>query len=328
MAVNGTTRRIGVLTSGGDSPGMNPAVRAVVRTAIARGAEVVGIRRGYTGMFTRNFVKMNARSVANIIDKGGTILGTSRCPQFMTPEGRQEALNILREAGINGLVIIGGNGSLTGALELEKLGMPVIGLPGSIDNDLVGTDMAIGVDTCLNTIMSALDKIRDTASSHNRAFIIEVMGRNCGYLAQMACLNGGADVVVTPENNPSLEEIAQQLRQSRQRGRTHAIVIVAEGAHVKSQAIAHYLSKEIEEHYETRLTILGHVQRGGSPTSFDRTLATRLGARAVDALLAGKSGVMCGLVQGRFNETPLIEVVGKIRQIDLSIFELVKIMSQ
>jgi len=328
MAVNGTTRRIAVLTSGGDSPGMNPAVRAVVRTAIARGAEVLGIRRGYTGMFTRNFVKMNARSVANIIDKGGTILGTSRCPQFLTPEGRQEALTILQEAGINGLVIIGGNGSLTGALELEKLGMPVIGLPGSIDNDLVGTDMAIGVDTCLNTIMSALDKIRDTASSHHRAFIIEVMGRNCGYLAQMACLNGGADVVVTPENNPTLEEIAQQLRQSRQRGRTHAIVIVAEGAHVKSQAIAHYLNKEIEEHYETRLTILGHVQRGGSPTSFDRTLATRLGARAVDALLAGKSGVMCGLVQGRFNETPLTEVVGKVRQIDLSIFELVKIMSQ
>ncbi|MEI7555738.1 6-phosphofructokinase [Candidatus Chlorohelix sp.] len=320
-------KRLGVLTSGGDSPGMNAAVRAVVRTAVSSGWEVLGIRRGYNGIFTRNFVKMNSRSVANIIDKGGTVLGSSRSNRFMDAAGRVDAVNILREAGIDGMIIIGGNGSLTGALELEKLGMPVVGLPASIDNDLVGTDMAIGVDTCLNTIMAALDNIRDTASSHHRAFIIEVMGRNCGYLALMASLNGGADVVITPDRTPTLEEVSQMLRQSRNFGRSHAIIIVAEGSSLKSEEIAHYLTKEIMDYYETRLTILGHVQRGGSPSAFDRIIATRLGARAVQTLLSGKSGVMCGLVHGRLCETPLSEVVGRVKETDAEIYELIRIMS-
>lgn len=319
-------KRIGILTSGGDSPGMNPAIRAVVRTALAHDCQAVGIHRGYTGMFQKLFEEMDARSVGGIIGRGGTVLETSRCKEFMTPEGRQQALANLREAGIEGLVIIGGNGSLTGALELEKLGMPVVGLPGSIDNDLKGTDMAIGVDTCLNTIQHAIDNIRDTASSHHRAFIIEVMGRNCGYLALMSALNSGAEVVITPETEPDLEQVLKQLHTARERNKSHFMIVLAEGAKVKAHEVAHYLENCGD--FETRVTILGHVQRGGSPSAFDRNLATRLGAAAVDTLLAGRSGVMVGLVNGHLQETPIEEAISELRCPDMNLFGLHKIMTQ
>ncbi|MEI6044023.1 MAG: 6-phosphofructokinase [Chloroflexota bacterium] len=322
-------KRIGVLTSGGDSPGMNPAIRAVVRSAIAQNCQVVGIYRGFRGVLEKLFEEMDARSVGGIIGRGGTILETSRSKEFMLPEGREMALSNLREAGIQGLVIIGGNGSLTGALELHKLGMPVVGLPGSIDNDLKGTDMAIGVDTCLNTIQHAVDNIRDTASSHHRAFIIEVMGRNCGYLALMSALNCGAEVVLTPENEPDLEEVRGILSRYRERNKSHFIVVLAEGAKIKAHQLAKFLeSDNPAQHYEPRITILGHVQRGGSPTAFDRNLATRLGAAAVTVLLQGRSGVMIGLVNGHLHETPLQEAVGELRKPDMHLFDLHKMMTQ
>jgi 6-phosphofructokinase 1 len=322
-------KKIGILTSGGDSPGMNPTIRAVVRSAISQDCQVVGIYRGYQGIFDRLFEEMDARSVGGIIGKGGTILGTSRCREFMTAEGRQKALTILRENGIEGLVIIGGNGSLAGALELHKLGFPVVGLPGSIDNDLKGTDMAIGVDTCLNTIQHAIDNIRDTASSHHRAFIVEVMGRNCGYLALMSALNTGAEIVITPESAPDLEEVQKLLARYQERNKSHFIVILAEGAQVKADEVARLLESQTNlSYYETRITILGHVQRGGSPSAFDRNLATRLGASAVTTLLEGRSGVMVGLVNGHLEETPLEEVISELRCPDMHLFALHKMMSQ
>lgn len=324
-----TLKKIGVLTSGGDSPGMNPAIRAVVRSGLAQDCSVVGIYRGFTGLFEKLFEGMDARSVSGIIGRGGTVLETSRCKEFMTPEGRQQALANLREAGIEGLVVIGGNGSLSGALELHKLGLPVVGLPGSIDNDLKGTDMAIGVDTCLNTIQHAIDNIRDTASSHHRSFIIEVMGRNCGYLALMSALNCGAEVVITPENEPSMDEVRLLLDQARQRHKSHFIIVMAEGAKIHPQELANYLENDTPSRYfETRITILGHVQRGGSPSAFDRNLATRLGAAAVDTLLQGRSGVMVGLVDGRLQETPLEEAISDLRCPDMHLFALHKIMTQ
>jgi 6-phosphofructokinase 1 len=324
-----TLKRIGVLTSGGDSPGMNPAIRAVVRSAIAQDAQVVGIYRGFRGILEKRFEDMDARSVGGILGRGGTILETSRSKEFMTPEGRLQALNNLREAGIEGLIVIGGNGSLTGALELHKLGLLTVGLPGSIDNDLKGTDMAIGVDTCLNTIQHAIDNIRDTASSHHRAFIIEVMGRNCGYLALMSALNCGAEVVITPENEPSLEEVRSILNRSRERNKSHFIVVLAEGAKIRPQELADFLvSGDPAQHYEPRITILGHVQRGGSPTAFERSLATRLGAAAVSTLLEGRSGVMVGLVNGHLHETSLKEAVGELRKPDMHLFDLHRLMTQ
>lgn len=318
-------KRIGVMTSGGDAPGMNTAIRATVRAALQYGFEVVGIEHGFAGMFEKRFRSFNSHDVANIMQRGGTVLGTARSARFMTNDGRAEALYNLHEAGIEALVIIGGNGSLTGGWELEKLGMPVVGIPGSIDNDLFGTSMAIGVDTCLNNILEAVDKIKDTAASHRRAFVVEVMGRYSGYLALMSALASGAEVAVIPEVKTSLHEIGEKMERAFQRGKNHFIVLVAEGAALKTQAVYHYL--DTLDHHETRITILGHVQRGGAPSAYDRILASYLGGEAVQCLLEGVSGVMVGQFEGSFIRTPLELVVKRTSAVNLNVYELVPLLS-
>ncbi len=322
-------KRIAVLTSGGDAPGMNPAIRAVVRTGIHYGLLVYGVKRGYTGLIGGDIIEMPARSVGGIIQRGGTILQTARSPEFKTEKGRLEALRNLNRMGIEGLVVIGGDGSLSGALELHKLGFPVVGIPGSIDNDLAGTDMAIGVDTALNTALDALDKIKDTASSHQRAFIIEVMGRNSGYLALMSSIAGGAEVVLCPEVPFDLNEVAKELRDADMRGQAHAIVVVAEGVPGGAAAVAkHFHTHRDKIGFEARVTILGHIQRGGSPSAFDRILATRLGVAAVERLHEGVYGVMVGLVGGQIVATPLPEVLAQRKSIDLRTYEVAKMLAR
>lgn len=304
-------KRIGVLTSGGDAPGMNACIRAVVRQTIARGLQPLGIRRGYEGLVDGEIIPMTARGVGGIMHTGGTMLLTARSERFLYPAIREQCLQDIRDLGMDGLVVIGGNGSLRGAVELSQLGLPVVGVPASIDNDLAGTDMAIGVDTCLNTILDAVDKIKDTAGSLHRPFIIEVMGRECGYLATQAGLAGGAELVVTPEAELTLEQIGEAVEAAYRRGKPMFIAIVAEGARHNAQEIHDYL----KEHHPggtggPRLTILGHIQRGGRPTAFDRVLATRLGVAAVDALLAGRHRHLIGLVGREIQATPLEEALG------------------
>jgi 6-phosphofructokinase 1 len=304
---------------------MNTAIRAVTRTALQNGLDVIGIEQGYQGVFDKSFIELGPRDVGGVMQRGGTFLYTARCARFLKPEGRAEALENLRAAGIEALVIIGGNGSLTGGLELERLGMPVVGLPGSIDNDLYGTDVAIGVDSCLNTILHAIDNIKDTASSHRRAFILEVMGRNSGYLALMSALSGGAEVAVIPEIPTDMEELALKLRAAFERGKSHFIIVVAEGAELKTSEIYAYLRQHTS--VEARVTILGHIQRGGAPSAFDRILATRLGYSAVQTLLEGKSGVMMGLSGNSIVATPLEEVISRPKPVDLVGFEMIKLLS-
>lgn len=292
-------KRIAVLTSGGDAPGMNACVRAVVRYGIAAGAVVYGIKRGYAGLMANDIEELDSRSVAGSIRQGGTILMSARSLEFRTPEGQQRALGVLRGWGIEGLVVIGGDGSLGGAMALHKLGFPVIGVPASIDNDIRGTEMAIGVDTALNTILDAMDKIKDTASAHQRAFIIEVMGRQHGYLALMAGIAGGAEMVVLPGTCIDKKLVIDEVRSAFLRGKPHFIIVAAEGASTPEKEISRLLSEYIcDAGHEARSTVLGHVQRGGSPTCFDRLLGTRFGAAAVDGLMSGKTGVMVGLKQG------------------------------
>jgi len=322
-----TVKRLGVLTSGGDAPGMNACIRAVVRRGINLGAEVWGIKRGYQGLINGEMLPLTARSVGGIIQKGGTFLQTARCPAFKTLKGRREALRNLNENEIEGLVVIGGDGSLRGALELHKMGFRVVGVPASIDNDIWGTDIAIGVDTALNTVLSAIDRIKDTASSHGRAFLIEVMGRHCGYLALMSGLAGGAEAVLIPEEEIPLKEIARIVEEAYTKGKPHAIIIIAEGATHKTSEVAAYLERD-EVGFEVRTTILGHIQRGGSPTAFDRLLATRLGTAAVEALWEGQSGVMVGLVGSSIKTIPLEEVVNHVRTLDLELLEMAKVLAQ
>jgi 6-phosphofructokinase 1 len=285
------------MTSGGDAPGMNSAIRAVVRTALEHNVTVWGIRQAYAGLLSGDMSVLSSRDVSGILQRGGTILQTARNEEFKTVAGQRKAMRRLNEHNIEGVIVIGGDGSLRGGLALQRLGIPVIGVPASIDNDIYGTNMSIGVDTALNTILDALDRLRDTATSHNRGFLIEVMGRNCGYLALMGGILGGAEVVVTPEKSPTMEEIAAMLEDAYVRGKTHAIAVVAEGAPYKVTDLATFLNQK-GTGFEIRLTILGHIQRGGSPTAFDRLLATRMGLSAVDRLLNGESGVMVAL-QGR-----------------------------
>jgi 6-phosphofructokinase 1 len=320
-------RRIAVMTSGGDAPGMNAAIRAVVRTADAKGIEVFGIRRGYTGLLAGDFERLTNREVSGILQRGGTILQTARSADFRTEKGQKRGLRRLNEQGIEALVVIGGDGSLTGALALHCLEFPVIGIPGSIDNDIWGTNMSIGVDTALNTILDAIDKLRDTASSHERAFLIEAMGRNCGYLTLMSGILGGAEIVVTPERPLDLEEVAQALDDAYMRGKSHAIAVIAEGATHKINEVADYLAQH-PCGFEVRMTILGHVQRGGSPTAFDRLLATRMGVAAVDRLLEGESGVMVGLDGREISTTPLEDVISNQRQITDSYYNMAQVLSR
>jgi len=322
-------RRIGVLTSGGDGPGLNPCIRAVTRTALGYGLEVMGIERGYAGLMDGEMIQLDARAVGGIIGKGGTFLGTTRAPEFKTVQGQREALRNLNKHSIEGLVVIGGNGSLTGALALHKHGFPVVGVPATIDNDVSGTDIAVGVDTALNTVLGAIDRIKDTASSHQRAFLIEVMGRNCGYLALMGGVAGGAEMVLVPEIETTLEEVAQGLLDAYIRGKAHCIIVVAEGYKRGCQAIVDYLKERREElGFEVRVTVLGHIQRGGSPSAFDRLLATRLGAAAVTELYNGHYGQMVGIKGREVVTTPLEEVASSRMELDLDLYELAKVMEK
>ncbi len=321
-------KRIAVMTSGGDSPGMNAAIRAVVRTGMEYGIEVYGVRQGYSGLIAGDFNLLTSVEVSGILQRGGTILQTARNEEFKTDMGRKRGLRRLREHQIDGLVVIGGNGSLTGANELHKLGMQTIGIPGSIDNDIWGTDMSIGVDTALNTILDALDRLRDTATSHQRAFLIEVMGRNCGYLALMGGILGGAEIVVTPEREVTQDEVAAALEDAYLRGKNHAIAVIAEGAPYKTTDLADYLNAKESVGFEIRLTILGHTQRGGSPSAFDRLLATRMGVKAVELLRDGQSGLMTAISGRRMEPIPLEEAISKLRPISDGYFEMARFLSR
>jgi 6-phosphofructokinase 1 len=322
-------KRIGVLTSGGDGPGLNPCIRAATRMALGYGLEVMGIERGYAGLMDGEMVPLDARSVGGIIGRGGTFLGTARAPEFKTPKGQREALRNLNRHGIEGLVVIGGNGSLIGACALHHLGFPIVGVPATIDNDVVGTDIAIGVDTALNTILDAIDKIKDTASSHQRAFLIETMGRDSGYLALMGGIAGGAEMILIPEAETTLEEVAQGLLDAYVRGKAHCIIVVAEGYKLGTQAVATYLKERQEElGFEVRVTVLGHIQRGGAPLAFDRLLATRLGAAAVRELHKGNHGHLVGLIGNEIVLTPLEDVLTRHKELDLSLCELGEIMEK
>lgn len=299
-------KKIGILTSGGDCSGMNACIRAAVRTAIRMNMEVVGFRKGYLGLMKGDCIPLDTKAVSGILHRGGTFLQSARSEEFRTPEGQKKALEILANLKIDGLVVIGGDGSLKGAQALHRLGMPVVGVPASIDNDIPYTDMALGVDTALNNIIYAVDCIKDTASSHARAFVIEVMGRNSGYLASIAAIASGAEYALVPERETDLAEICQQLRARYEEGRDNAIIILAEGAG-HGDEIAATIKDAIG--FETRVTVLGHYQRGGAPTVFDRLLASRFGKNAVEFLINGQRGVMVGLSCNSVLSTPIDDVV-------------------
>jgi 6-phosphofructokinase 1 len=319
-------KKIAVITSGGDAPGMNAAVRAVVRAALAKGAQVVGFLHGYRGLIGNESVELVSKSVGGIVSQGGTILHTARSPEFRSPEGRAQAIQNINEQGIEGLVVVGGDGSLSGARKLnEEFGLPVLGIPGSIDNDISGTDFSIGFDTAVNTAVEAIDKIRDTAYSHERVFVIEVMGRNNGFIAVDVALSCGAEACLIPEIPYRLEEVCDNLRNMRKRGKRSSIIVVAEGA-ARAADVQEYIAKHTG--FEARYTVLGHMQRGGRPTSFDRVLALRLGAFAVDRLIAGHSGEMAGMDGGNLVAHPLSYVLGTERTIDPDKLHLVDVMAQ
>ncbi len=320
-------KRIAVMTSGGDAPGMNAAIRAVVRAGIEHNIEVYGVRQAYAGLLAGDMSLMTSREVSGILQRGGTILQTARNEEFKTSEGQRRSLRRLNELEIDGVVVIGGDGSLRGALAMQKLGVKVIGIPASIDNDIWGTDMSIGVDTALNTILDALDRLRDTASSHNRAFVIEVMGRNSGYLALMGSILGGAEVVITPERGITMEDIAKQMQDAYVRGKSHAITVIAEGAPYKATQLVEYLNEQ-QTGFEIRLTILGHIQRGGSPSAFDRLLATRMGVNAVDRLISGEHGVMVGIEGRQMVTHPLEDVTSKSRQMTEHYYDMAWMLSR
>lgn len=313
--------KVAVLTSGGDAPGMNGAIRAVARSAFARGWEVAGVRDGYQGLLEGRLRRLTDRTVGGILHRGGTVLGTARAPKMHDAEGQREGLAALRKAGIDGLVVIGGEGSLKGALALARLGVPAVGVPATIDNDVPFTDMAIGVDTALNTALEAIDRIKDTASSHRRAHVVEVMGRDCGYLALACALAAGAEAVLLPEHDPHPEDLLQSLASSYERGKPHFIVVAAEGSGLSAQTLHEYINAA-EDTFESRLTILGHVQRGGSPTAYDRLLGSRLGAAALQALADGEAGTMVGVSGRQLERLPLEEVASNKKDLDESTYDL------
>ena len=301
-------KRIGVLTSGGDAPGMNAAIRAVVRKGIFSGVEMYGIKYGFQGLMQGEIEKMNIGSVGDIIQRGGTVLFSARSEDFKTEEGQQKGIEQLKKFGIEGLVVIGGDGSFRGAQALTAKGFPCIGVPATIDNDISGTDFTVGFDTALNTIIEAIDKVRDTATSHERTYIIEVMGRDAGDLALWAGLAGGAESIVIPEKQESFSDIVDRLKRGHERGKKHSIIILAEGV---GSAVEYGKKIEEETKFETRVTVLGHIQRGGSPTASDRVLASRLGARAIELLIAGKAGRTVGLEHNELVDYTIEEILKK-----------------
>ena len=321
-------KRLAVLTSGGDAPGMNAAVRAVTRAALARGWEVCGVRNGYAGLLADTILPLQARDVGGIVQRGGTFLGSARCPEFAQAAGRTQALRNLAARGIEAVVVVGGNGSQTGTASLAREGIAAVGVPSTIDNDVFGTDVSIGADTAVNVTLEAMDRLRTTASSHQRAFVVETMGRDCGYIALMAGIAGGAEVIAIPEREVEAAEVAERLRAAYRRGKTHALVVVAEGAKHGVQALLkHYGEQRDAIGFELRLTRLGHVVRGGVPTAADRVLATRLGAAAVDSLAAGRHGVLLGMLRGEIAATPLSEIAGRTRAADAALCELARMLA-
>jgi 6-phosphofructokinase 1 len=322
-------KRIAVLTSGGDAPGMNAAIRAVVRTGLEKGYEVFGVEHGYAGLIAGRFIPMGARDVGGIMQRGGTVLGSARCLEFKQRDGRSKAVHELGSKGIEGLVVIGGNGSQTGANQLSGMGFPVVGVASTIDNDLYGSDVTIGVDTALNIALETIDRLKVTASSHHRAMLIEVMGRDCGYLALMAGIAGGAEAVLIPECETDPEKVADEIRRAYERGKPHAIVVVAEGAKPNAHGLAQYVNEREESlGFDLRVTIIGYVQRGGAPTFADRLLASRLGSAAVEQLAAGNHGVLVGIRNSEIATTPLPEVVAGKKPLDPQLLELAKVLAR
>ncbi len=322
-------KRIAVLTSGGDAPGMNAAIRAVVRGGIDQGWEVFGVRLGYHGLLHGNMISMGRRDVGGIMQFGGTVLGSARCLEFKTEAGQKDAIWVLNQNEIEALVVIGGNGSQTGAYALHRLGFPVVGIASTIDNDLFGSDITIGVDTALNIALEAMDRLKVTASSHQRAFLLEVMGRNCGYLALMTGIAGGAEAIVLPEVETDPEDIAQKLVKAYEKGKAHALVVVAEGAKYNADGLVKYFTEHKERlGFEVRATILGHTQRGGTPSAYDRILGTRLGMGAVEFLAEGKLGVLSGWVENKVTSTPLEEVIAGKKPLDIKLLAMAGILDK
>ncbi|WP_374712388.1 6-phosphofructokinase [Symbiobacterium terraclitae] len=317
-------RRVGVLTSGGDAPGMNAAVRAVVRRGVSLGVQVVGVRHGYAGLIAGDFIDLDISSVGDIIHRGGTVLQTARSDRFMTPEGQREAVEKARAAGIDGMVVIGGDGSFRGAIRLTELGLPAIGVPGTIDNDIYGTDRTIGFDTAVNTCLEAIRKIRDTATSHDRTFVLEVMGRHSGWIALAAGLAGGAESILLPERPLPIEEVVARLKRGVERGKRHSLIIVAEGV-----GSGFDVGREIRERtgYDTRVTVLGHIQRGGAPTAADAMLASRMGARAVELLVEGRGGLFVGEVDNELVTAPLASVLDRRKEIPEELLDLAEVLA-
>jgi len=322
-------KKIGVMTSGGDSPGMNAAIRSVVRTCAFHDIECYGIYRGYEGMIEGDFIKMDARSVKGIINKGGTILKSARSKEFRLKEGRQKAYEQLKKAGIDAFVVIGGDGSFTGAMIFnEEFGFPVMGIPGTIDNDIFGTTHTLGYDTALNTAVEVIDKIRDTASSHNRLFFIEVMGRDVGHIALNVGVGAGAEEILIPEEDLGLDRLLESLRRSKQSGKSSSIVVVAEGDKIGKNVfeLADYVEENMSE-YEVRVSVVGHMQRGGSPSCFDRVLASRMGVKAVESILTGKSNYMVGLKNDIIDITPFDQAVKGKSKINMELIRVSDIMT-
>jgi len=321
--------RIAVLTSGGDAPGMNAAIRAVGRAGIEKNWEVFGVHHGYAGLIADDMAILGARDVGGIIQLGGTTLGSARCPEFKTEAGRQEALQHLTARGIEALVVIGGNGSQTGAHALSQMGFPVVGVASTIDNDLYGSDITIGVETALDIALESIDRLKVTAASHHRAFLVEVMGRDCGYLALMAGIAGGAEAIAIPEVETDPEMIATELLDAYERGKANGLVVVAEGAKYNAAGLAKYFTEHHERlGFDLRVTALGHVQRGGAPGAFDRLLASRLGAAAVEHLTRGEHGALVGIIQNEICATPLEKVVVSKKPLDMQMFTLAKMLAK
>ena len=322
-------KRLAVLTSGGDAPGMNAAIRAVVRLGAARGFEVFGVRHGYTGLIAGEFVQLGPRDVGGIMERGGTMLGTTRCIDLMGDEGQERALQQLRSVDIAQLVVIGGNGSQAGSLALSRKGLRVVGVASTIDNDLVGSDIAIGTTTAIDIALESIDRLRVTAASLRRVFLVEVMGRDCGYLATIAGMAGGAEVIVTPEVPSTPQQIAADIHAAYERGKSHAIAVVAEGAKCGADALAQYFHEhQARLGFDLRVCRLGHVQRGGAPGMTDRMLATRLGAGAVEQLDAGRHGLLVGQLGGQVACTPLAEVVRRKEPPDMLLLDLAHALAQ
>ncbi len=312
-------KRIGILTSGGDSPGMNAAIRSAVRIALKKNIEPYGIYRGFAGLLDDNMKLFTSRDVSDIMQRGGTILETARCEEFKIERGQEAAVEVIKRRGLDGIIVIGGNGSFAGALALSRHGIPTIGIPGTIDNDIAGTDMCIGVDTALNTVIDAIGKIKDTASSLERAFIVETMGRKSGYIALISGLVSGAEAIIIPEVPVDYDEIADMLLEGKKQGKKHSIIVVAEGA-ASAYTVARHL--ENKTGYEMRVTVLGHLQRGGSPTAYDRLIASRFGAEAVEALVDGYDAHMIGVQANKIVRLPLEKVVETPQGVNLELYEL------